>query len=235
MTADPHAQDTRGPDTRAAGTLAADARITSGAGQARTGLRLLWRHAASRRVPAAVAAIAACAIGLRLALIAHWDAYGALQLPLVFETAAAAAIVVTTASPFGEPERVAGGRLPFLRLATALALTAAAIGALAAAGTGAHLAGGSLDVLRNMAGLTGLGLLCAAVLGGSLGWAGPACYLVAGVYALYTQWHGPALTTPWIWPARPPHDLGAALCAGLVGLLGLALFTMRGARDPAGE
>jgi hypothetical protein len=230
MTADP-----RAPGAPTPGALAADARITSDARQARAGLRLLWRHAASRRVPAAAAAIAACAIGLRLALIARWDAYGALQLPLIFETAAAAAIVVTTASPFGEAERVTGRWLPFLRLTTALALTAAAIGALAAAGGGAHLAGGTLDVLRNVAGLAGLGLLCAAALGGRLAWTGPTCYLVVGVYALYTQWHGPALTTPWIWPARPPHDLGAALCAGLAGLLGLAVLTVRGARDPGGE
>ena len=147
----------------------------------------------------------------------------------------AAAIAVTTASPLGEPERVAGRWLPFLRLAAALALTAAAVGALAAAGTGAHLAGGTLDVLRNVAGMTGIGLLCAAALGGGLAWVGPAGYLVAGVYALYTQWHRPALTTPWLWPARPPHDLGAAMCAGLVFTLGMAVITVRGARDPVGE
>ena len=83
--------------------------------------------------------------------------------------------------------------------------------------------------------LTGLGLLCAATLGGGLAWAGPTGYLVVGVYALYTQWHHPALTTPWIWPARPPHDLGAAICAGLVFTIGMAVFAVRGARDPAGE
>ena len=112
---------------------------------------------------------------------------------------AAAAITITTASPLGEPERVTGRWLPFLRLATALALTAAAVGALTAAGTGAHLAGGTLDVLRNVAGMTGIGLLCAAALGGGLAWVGPVGYLVVGAYGLYTQWHGPALTTPWIW------------------------------------
>ena len=197
--------------------------------------RLVRRHAASRQVPAAAAAILACALGLRISLIAHWDAYGALQLPLVFETGAATAIVVTAGSPFGTPERVTGRWLPYLRLGTALALTAAAVAVLAAAGAGQHLAGGTLDVLRDVAGLTGLGLLCAAALGAGLGWAGPACYLVVGAYGLYTQWHGPALTTPWIWPDRPPHDLGAALCAGLVTAAGLAVFTARGARDPAGE
>jgi hypothetical protein len=199
------------------------------------GVRLVRLYATSRRVPAAVAAIAACAIGLRIALIWPWDSYGALQLPLVFEAGAAAAVTATTASRLGEPERVAGRWLPFLRLATVLALTAVAVSALAAAGAGTHLAGGTLDVLRNVAGMTGIGLLCAAALGGGLAWAGPTGYLMAGVYALYTQWHHPALTTPWIWPARPPHDLGAAICAGLVFTVGLAVFAVRGARDRTDE
>jgi hypothetical protein len=199
------------------------------------GLRLVRLHLASRRVPAALAAVAACAVALRIALHWPWDTYGALQLPLVFETGCAAAITITTASQIGEPERVTGRWLPFLRLATVLAVTAAAVGALTGAGIGAHLAGGTLDVLRNVAGMTGIGLLCAAAIGGALAWAGPTGYLVLGVYALYTQWHRPALTTPWLWPARPPHDLGAAICAGLIFTLGMAVTTLRGARDPAGE
>jgi hypothetical protein len=199
------------------------------------GVRLVRLYATSRRVPAAVAAIAACAIGLRIALLRPWDTYGALQLPLVFEAGSAAAITATTASRLGDPERVAGRWLPFLRLAAVLVLTMVAVSALAAAGAGAHLAGGTLDAARNVAGMTGLGLLCAAALGGGLAWAGPTGYLVVGVYALYTQWHHPALTTPWIWPARPPHDLGAAICAGLVFTVGLAVFTVRGARDRADE
>jgi hypothetical protein len=70
---------------------------------------------------------------------------------------------------------------------------------------------------------------------GGLAWVGPLGYLVVGAYGLYTQWHGPALTTPWIWPARPPHDLGAAICAGLVFASGMAVITTRAARDPVGE
>jgi hypothetical protein len=102
----------------------------------------------------------ACGLGLRIALIGHGDAYGTLQLPLVFEAGSA------------------------------------------------------------VAGMTGLGLTS---------------HLVLGVYALYTQWHGPTLTTSWLWPARPPHDLGAAICAGLIFALGMAAITMRGARDPVDE
>jgi hypothetical protein len=200
----------------------------------RAGLRLIRLHAASRRVPAAVAAVAACGLGLRIALTGHWDTYGALQLPLVFEAAAAAIIAVTAASPLGEPERVTGRWLPYLRLAVTLALTAAAAAALAAAGIGAHLAGGIPDVLRNLAGVTGIGLVLAAALAGGLAWTGPAAYLLLGAYALYTQWHGPAVTTPWLWPARPPRDLGAALCAGAVFAAGVMVITLRGARDAAG-
>ena len=222
--------ETRSPP--AATTRAVAPRMT---GPPRAGRRLARLYAASRRIPAAVAAIAACALGLRLALVGHWDSYGALQLPLVLETAAAAIITVTVASPLGEPERITGRWLPYLRLAATLALTAVAIGALAAAGAGAHLAGGALDVLRNVAGITGIGLLCAAMINSGLAWIGPAAYLLPGAYALYTQWHHPALTTPWLWPARPPHDLGAAICAGLVFAAGVAVITVRGGRDPVGE
>jgi hypothetical protein len=200
-----------------------------------SGVQLVRLHAASRRVPVALGGIAVSAIGLRIALTGHWDAYGALQLPLVAEAASVGAITLVTASPVGEPERVAGRWLPWLRLGAVLGVTAIAVGALTAGALGGHLAGGTLDLLRNVAGLTGIGLLCAALLGGGLAWTGPTAYLIAGVYGLYTQWHPPAITTPWLWPARPPHDLGAAICAGLVFACGLAAFTLRGARDRADE
>jgi hypothetical protein len=197
--------------------------------------RVVRLHLSSRRIPAAVATLAGCAVVLRIALYRQWDAYGALQLPLMVEAAGAAIIAVATAGPFGEAERVCGRRLPLLRLGTALLLTAAAIGATAVAAIGMDLAGGVTAMARNTAGLVGIGLLCATAAGGRLGWTGPAVYLMVAVYALYTQWHGPALTTPWIWPARPSHDLGAALCAGFILLAGLVSITIRGPRDPAGE
>jgi hypothetical protein len=197
-------------------------------------LRLVRLHAVSRRLPLAVVLLAACAAGLRGTLYGHWDAYGALQLPLIIEAACAAVIAVTAGSPFGEPERATGRWLPFLRLGAAVALTALAAGLLAAAGTGMPLAGGFPDVLRNVAGLTGIGLLCAVLLGGPLAWTGPLTYSLAGVYALYTDWHPPTLSTPWLWPGRPPHDVGGALCAAVVFGAGLAAITIRGARDAAG-
>ena len=146
---------------------------------------------------------------------------------LAIETGAAAVIAVTTYGPFGEPERATGRWLPWLRLAAALALTAAAFGALAAGAMGGALPGGMAALLRNLAGLAGTGLLAAAVLGGAFGWAGPMAYLLITETALGSGW-----TTPWIWPARPPHDPGAALCASIVFAAGLVAVTVFGARDP---
>jgi len=194
-------------------------------------VRLVRLHAASRRLPAALALLAVCAAGLRGVLYGHWDDYGALQLPLILEAACAAIIAVTAGSPFGEPERATGRWLPYLRLGTAVTLTALASGALAAAGTGMPLAGGFADIVRNVAGLTGIGLLCATLLGAPLAWTGPLAYMVAGAYGLYTDWHPPVLSTPWLWPARPPHDAGGALCAAVVFAAGLVAITVRGARD----
>jgi hypothetical protein len=188
------------------------------------GLRLLRLHSASRRVPVAVAAIAACAAMLRLALEHHWGAQ-VQQVPLVIEAATATIIAATTRSPFGESERAAGRWLPYLRLGLALALTAIAVAALAAGSAGAHLAGGSLELLRNVAGLVGIGLLSAPLLG-AYAWVGPIAYAVVAEYALTANW-----TSPWIWPGRSPHDPPAAIWAALIFVVGVTVIATWGPRD----
>lgn len=195
------------------------------------GLRLVRLHLTSRSVPVALAVLAACAAVLRATLWQNWIPYASpQQLPLAIEAGIAMVIAVTTRSPFGEPERATGRWLPYLRLGTALALTGAAAGALAAASAGAHLPDGNPAMLRNTAGLAGIALLSAAVLGGSLAWIGPALYWTVTEFALSYAWQ-----TPWTWPARPPHDRGATICATLVFVAGIAVTTARGARDSARE
>jgi hypothetical protein len=194
------------------------------------GLRLLRLHLASRRVPGALAALAVCGLVLRAALYWHWSlgsGNGAPELALVLEAGAASVIAVTAQSPFGDPERATGRWLPYLRLGTALGLTAAAVGVLCAGAAAEQLPGGTLGILRNTAGLTGIGLLLAAVIGGALAWVGPMAYMIVALFGISDGW-----TTPWLWPARPPHDLGAALCAGLVFTAGIVAATVRGARAP---
>jgi hypothetical protein len=193
-------------------------------------LRLAWLHAVSRRVPAALGLLTALGVLLWIALHYHWNIAGGraaqMFIPLTIEAGAAAVIAVATYGPFGEPERATGRWLPYLRLAAAVALTAAAFGALAAGATGGNLPGGSVALLRNVAGMTGVGLLAASVFGGMLAWAGPMAYLLITEVALQGN---PA--TPWVWPARPPHDLGAALCAAGVFAAGAVLITLRGPRE----
>jgi hypothetical protein len=204
------------------------------AGRAPAWLRRAWLYLLSRRAPAALGLLAALGAVLWAALHWHWNVAGgpaAQQLvPLVIETGGAAVIAVTTYGPFGEPERATGRWLPWLRLGTAVALTAAAFGALAAGAAAGYLPGGDLALLRDLAGMTGTGLLTAAALGGAFGWAGPMTYLVVTEGALAGGW-----TTPWVWPTRPPHDLGGALCAAVAFIAGAAIITMRGSRDRIGD
>jgi hypothetical protein len=195
------------------------------------GLRLARLHAVSRRVPFALALLAAFGVLLGIALRYHWSMAGgyAVQVlvPLTIQTGAAAVIAVSTYGPFGDPERATGRWLPWLRLGTALALTAIAYGLLAAgADAGGVLPGGTLALLRYLAGTAGLGLLSAVALGGAFGWVGPMAYLLITEVALDGD-----PTTPWIWAGRPPHDRGAALCAGAVFLGGLVAITVLGTRN----
>jgi hypothetical protein len=226
---------------RTAGTVADNDQVVRDrppglTGALAAGLRLAWLHGTSRKLPATTAALIGCAVALRVALHWRWDTYGALQLPLIAEAACASIVAVSTGSPFGDPERVAGRWLPVLRLGSVLATTAIALAALlVAAATATHLAGGSLDVLRNTAGLIGIGLLLSAAVGSSLSWTGPLGYLVVGTYALYGDWHHQPFTSPWIWPGRPQHDLGAALAATLVFVAGVAVVTRLGPRLRAQE
>jgi hypothetical protein len=194
---------------------------------ARSAARLVWLHLRSRRAPAAVLALAVCAAALRA--VAHWQltSGGGLtqQTPMILEAAAAVVIAVTTHGPFGEAERATGRWLPCLRLGSALALTGAAIGLLQLGVTGASLNGGVLVLARNVIGITGIGLLTSLVTGGLLAWIIQLGYLAFAEYALIEAWRN-----PWTWPARPPTDRGAWICAVLVFAVGLGAFTLRGAR-----
>jgi hypothetical protein len=213
----------------AAGVREKPSAPASPAWRARPGARLVWLHLRSRRVPAAVVALAVCGGVLRAALTWHWTFSGgpyAQQIPLIIEAGAAAGVAVTSHSPFGEPERATGRWLPYLRFGTALALTGVAIGLLQLAVTGAGLNEGILVMARNIIGMTGIGLLTSLVTGGLLAWTLPLGYMAFAQYALLEAWH-----SPWTWPARPPADRGAWICALVVFALGLAAFTLRGARN----
>jgi hypothetical protein len=194
--------------------------------------RLARLYLVSRRIPITLALLAGLGALLWSALHWHWNIAGGaaarLFIPLTIETGAAALIAVTTHGPFGEPERAAGRWLPWLRLGAAVGVTAVAFGLLAAGAAAGGMPGGTLTLLRNLGGLAGLGLLSAAILGGAFGWTGPMAFLVITEGALAHR-----SATPWVWPARPPHDRGGVICACLVIAAGLVLITVRGPREPS--
>jgi hypothetical protein len=197
-------------------------------------VRLAWLYLVSRRVPMALALLAGLAAVLWAALHWHWNIAGGPAarefIPLTIQTGAAAVIAVTTYGPFGEPERAAGHWLPWLRLGAAVTLAGVAFGALAAGAAAGGMPGGTLALLRDLGGMTGVGLLSAVILGGAFGWVGPMAYLLLTEGALAHR-----SVTPWVWPARPPHDRGGAICACLVIAAALVLITVRGPRESGRE
>jgi hypothetical protein len=192
------------------------------------GVRLTWLHLRTRRVPAAVIALACCGAALHAALYWHWAFNSGLyaqQVPMIIEAGAASVIAVTAHSPFGEQERAAGWWLPSLRLLAAVALTGLAIALLQLGAAGLSLNEGVLTLARNVIGFTGIGLACSLVTGGLLAWVLPVGYMLFCQYALLELWRA-----PWAWPVRPPADRGAWIAASLVLAAGLLLFSVRGPR-----
>jgi hypothetical protein len=197
--------------------------------------RLAWLHLRGRRAPAALVALLACGAALWASLHYHWwlgTGNAADELPMILEGCAAGIIAVTTHSPFGEPERVTGRRLAFLRAALVLALCAAAVGffALGAAAaydprSGVYLAGGILPVVRNILGMTGIGLIFCLVTGALIAWVGPLAFSAVAQFALIANY-----SEPLTWPTRPPTDRGGWIAAIVVFAVGLAAFTIRGPR-----
>ena len=198
-----------------------------------SGLRLVWLHLRSRRVPAGILALAACAALLHVALHWHWafnSGRYAQQVPLIIEAGAATVIAVTAHSPFGEAERSAGRWLPYLRLLAAAGMCGLAIALLQLGAAGEGLDEGVLVLARNVIGITGIGLACSLVTGALLAWTLPMGYMLFCQYALLQSW-----TASWTWPVRPPADRGAWICACAVFAVGLLLFTVRGPRARPGD
>jgi len=197
--------------------------------------RLAWLHPRSRRVPAALAALLTCGVALWASLHYHWwlgTGNAADEVPMILQGCAAGIIAVTAHSPFGEPERAAGRRLPLLRAGLVLALCGAAIGffALGAAAAdspraGVYLAGGILPVVRDVLGMTGIGMIISLVTGALIAWTGPLAFTAISQFALIANY-----SEPLTWPPRSPADRGGWIAAMVVFAAGLIAFTIRGPR-----
>ena len=186
-------------------------------------------------------ALLACGAALWASLHYRWwlgAGNAADEVPMILQGCAAGIIAVTMHSPFGEPEQATGWRLPLLRAGLVLALCGAAIGffALGAAvadnpRAGVYLAGGVLPVVRNVLGMTGIGLISCLVTGALIAWIGPLAFTAISQFALIANY-----SEPLTWPTRPPADRGGWIAAMVVFAVGLIAFTIRGPRiRPSGE
>lgn len=196
--------------------------------------RLGWLHLRSRRAPAALVALLACGAALWASLHYHWwlDPQRPDELPMILQGCAAGIITVTTHSPIGEPERATGRRLQLLRVLLVLVLCGAAIGffALGAAvacnpRSGVSLAAGTLSAVRNVLGMTGIGLIFCLVTGALIAWTGPLAFTAVSQFALLVNY-----SEPLTWPTRPPTDRGGWIAAMVVFAVGLIAFTIKGPR-----
>lgn len=201
----------------------------------RAAARVMWLHWRSRRAPAALAALAACGVVLWVALVHRWGAGAsgvASELPMIIEACAAAIVVVTGHSPFGESERATGRWLPALRLSMTLTLCGIAIGLLALGAVAANdpragigLSGGVLGVAQNVMGFTGVGLMFSLATGALIAWVGPLSFMAVCQFALIAHY-----SEPVTWAARPTADRGGWITAMAVYTIALAAFLIRGPR-----
>lgn len=184
-------------------------------------IRLLRLHAASRRLPNAVALLAVTAIALRA--IDPWlpgSGEFARLLPILLTVAAGAVIAARTTSPFGEVERTACG-LPWYRFVLlGFLVTVAAVGLVLARPAEAGV------LVRNLLGLTGLALLAACLLGGALAWTAPLAYTVlcGGAIDLRDE-------SVWTWPTLPVGDSNAIVPALFLFAAGMTVAVRHGPRD----
>lgn len=187
--------------------------------------RLLLLHLRSRRAGWIVVAVLAVTAVRRI--VVPWTAGTGpfdMLVSLLLVGAAASMIATGLASPFGDTERSAGGRLPTLRGAQLLgtALLAAAGFTVAAATGGLPVT----DYLRDTAGFLGIALLTGAVLGAQRCWSLPVAFAVvcSGEVDLHEY---PA----WAWPILPAGDLAATGIAVTLLVLGATVVTVAGLPD----
>jgi hypothetical protein len=192
-------------------------------------MRFTILYARSRLVPRALQIIGTIATGTwLLELVVQQLHFHVNVLPLAAPAACAMTIVTSTRSPFADAEYATSRPLLTLRAGHIIALLGAACGALAIATTAAHIPGGIASDVRNTAGLTGMSLITARLVGTNLFWPVPFAYVVycgaildAGAADL------------WSWPAIDPTSTAAAITALCLLAGGLAVSANPRARAVA--
>jgi hypothetical protein len=125
--------------------------------------------------------------------------------------------------PGGELDRTAALRWVRWRAGHAVAIIALVFGATFAA---THVPAGLL--LRDAAGLVGLGTLAAAAFGHQLAWTLPVTW--GGAAVMIPPAASPAILRVLTWPSQPLQDATAAVTAAVLAVSGLVVYARAGSR-----
>jgi hypothetical protein len=159
-------------------------------------------------------------IGLRQAMeTGSGVSFSLILMPLL----PAVVIGASTRSPFGDTELSVGRSLPLLRFAHLAGLLACGALALGLAASGWSLESIKWELVRNMAGYSGLAFVGARVLGSGICWVVPLGY---GVVTLMVD-----SDSRWAWLSRLPADRWSMTVATTLIVAGLLMVTLQRTRD----
>ncbi len=186
-----------------------------------------------------VAPVAWALTWLLISVMGYGVDHGALTMLQVFAALAAACVIgASVHSPFGDAERAVARPLSPLRSLQLLGLLFWAALVLSAVMLTFDLDGARpehplLVLLRQLAGLVGLALITAWLLGARLSWLPPLILTIAHATALVAD--GGDIFSSWAWHSQPgTHGPSWAIALTLLAA-GLVLVCLLGTREPAGE
>lgn len=171
------------------------------------------------------------AVGQRAMVLRYGSGAGipyAVLLPVV----AACLIAGASRSSAHDFERAGGRPLAGYRLSALSGLEALAALGLWWVTRGLPPPVGAVAAIRNLLGLTGLGLMGARVLGGRLAWILP-CALVISVVSVASG--AKTASALLVWPVRPDDDLIAGVVAVALLVAGAGAVGLGGTREQPGE
>lgn len=155
------------------------------------------------------------------------DVPEAIALPLIVIPLLPAVVIgVSTRSPFGDTELSVSRSLPLLRFIHLAGLLTGGVIALALAANAWIFDSIEWELVRNLAGYTGLALIGARLLGSGLSWVVPLGY---GVIAFMLTATDPK--SRWAWPGEWPLDRWSVTVAMVLIVVGLLTVTLQAERD----
>jgi hypothetical protein len=199
-------------------------------------MKLLWLFARTRGLPWAIAGLLTVfAVGIGLGqkrMVLRYGSDAGIPYAILLPVLSASMVAAASKSSMHGFERASARPMPMYRcVALAALLVFTAVG-LWIVTRGLPAPTGSTSTIRNLSGLTGLGLISARLFGGRLAWIFP-CTLIVMVVSLTSSVD--TANSLWVWPVKPDKDFASMLIAACLFVIGAALVAAGGTREDIGE